>query len=686
MGLKKILKREDIPLEVKNVVKTELEKHNQLKISFKELEKQYKDLKRSENRFRSLFEGVPLGLYRISPNGRFLAANRFFLEMLGLDSIEELSVVEVDDIASEKDYSREAFLKIMEREGEVKGLEGTFKRHDGTIAVISENAKAIKDENGSILYYEGSFEDITEPKQAEETIRKSEAKFKRLFKEAPIPLRELDLSEALAYINSLRARGINDLEEYFKYNLNEIRTLAELVKDVSMNDSALKLFGVENLEQYLLIRMKIWDARDERENYEIIKHYLRFLSGETIVEYPYTLTRNRKKSINLLRAIVVPGYEDTLSQIIVANVDITEIKKSEEHLRYQANLLKNVSDAVISTDLNFQIRSWNKAAEKIYGWTEEEVMEKPISEVTLLEYPYDEEEDVINRFMEDEYWHGEVLQYRKDGSPVNILSSVTLLKNETGIPTTSLAINRDITDQKKTEKLRKELEQRRDNFVWMTSHELRTPLTVILGYTEFLQKNLYKITQNQQEKMLSIIKRNLNRLESITNMVSNLAQQKYGTFSIKTEELNLRTFFTEALEPYQAMLGEKIRFNTSSISSPLIIKGDRDRLLQVIENILNNAIKHTHPDNRIINVNLDFNSTNIQIEIRDNGAGIAPENLKRIFDQFVSIETEFSATGTGIGLYLSQKIIEAHEGQITAKSDGLGQGSSFLVTLPYVKT
>ena len=115
---------------------------------------------------------------------------------------------------------------------------------------------------------------------------------------------------------------------------------------------------------------------------------------------------------------------------------------------------------------------------------------------------------------------------------------------------------------------------------------------------------------------------------------------------------------------------------------PLNIEGDQSRLRQVLDNLVSNAIHHSHPEHRLIKLSLTISPSIIQIIITDNGAGIAPDNLERIFTQFISIETEFSTTGTGIGLYLSQKIMELHGGKITAQSQGSGHGATFIVELP----
>ncbi len=108
---------------------------------------------------------------------------------------------------------------------------------------------------------------------------------------------------------------------------------------------------------------------------------------------------------------------------------------------------------------------------------------------------------------------------------------------------------------------------------------------------------------------------------------------------------------------------------------------DKYRIQQVIDNILNNAIKNTHSKQRRIIMTVIDLPSDVEITITDNGAGIDPSNIQKIFDQFISIKTEYSVTGTGIGLFLSREIIIAHGGTITAHSDGIGHGSQFIITI-----
>ena len=318
---------------------------------------------------------------------------------------------------------------------------------------------------------------------------------------------------------------------------------------------------------------------------------------------------------------------------------------------------------------------------RIFGLNQKEVSLDKFLEIV---HPDDREFDLfhIRRGIEQGLpWDIEHRLICKDGSLKYVQAKGESSINKTGKAVHLMGTVQDITERKKTEIINKDLEHRRETFVWMTSHELRTPLTVISCYADFLLENINQIDNNQQNKILVTIKSNINRLMKLTEQVSQIAQFNNGIFEIKNVEFNICIFLNEALKPYKTILKNQIDLEGCSSKTPVIIEGDKDRLLQVLDNLLNNAIKHTHSDNRMIKINLETQTNSILIKIIDNGAGIAQRNIKRIFEQFVSIETEYSVTGTGIGLYVSKKIIEAHKGTLIAQSEGLGRGATFTIEL-----
>ncbi|MFX0203554.1 MAG: PAS domain S-box protein, partial [Candidatus Hodarchaeota archaeon] len=240
----------------------------------------------------------------------------------------------------------------------------------------------------------------------------------------------------------------------------------------------------------------------------------------------------------------------------------------------------------------------------------------------------------------------------------------------------------DITPYKQAEQAKREFEKSQTNFIEITSHELRTPLTAIRGYTEFLNKHLDELDQARRNQSFEMINRNVQRLERLIRGVSTLGLLERGVFRLDTKDVNFCDILNEALQPYQIRLGQQLEYQNCPERMSVIIKVDPDRLLQVLDNLLENAVKQTPQDRRKIIVTPDILPNVIRVQVTDNGAGIAPEDLDNIFKPFTAIPTKYSAGGTGIGLYLARMLTEAHGGTLTAHSKGKEGGATFIMELP----
>ena len=193
------------------------------------------EVKRSEDQFRTIFENSLVGIYRTAPDGKILLCNPRLVEMLGFSSIEELAARNLEDEGFEPDYSRTTFKKLMEKEGEVRGLEAKWTRQDGSILIVRESARAVMEKDGSILYYDGVVEDITELKQVEYNLKKRIneikciAEISRLAEKSGITVREFAqavvdiLPTAWQYPENTCARITMDSDEFKTANFNETK-------------------------------------------------------------------------------------------------------------------------------------------------------------------------------------------------------------------------------------------------------------------------------------------------------------------------------------------------------------------------------------------------------------------------------------------------------------------------------
>jgi len=229
----------------------------------------------------------------------------------------------------------------------------------------------------------------------------------------------------------------------------------------------------------------------------------------------------------------------------------------------------------------------------------------------------------------------------------------------------------------------KELEAIRKDFVANVSHELRTPLTSIRGFAETLLDGALE-DRNNNRRFVEIIKSHALRLSDLTMDLLTLATLESESFQLKPEGIDLPALVHEVLESFRP-LGHTKRQELEAMIEPGLppIKADRDRIRQVLINLLDNAVKFTPEEGRIsLEVRLNAEGTGVELHVKDRGIGIPSSDLPRIFERFYRVDKARSREqgGTGLGLAIVKHIVEAHRGHVSVRST-LGQGSDFCVTL-----
>ncbi|MFX0122715.1 MAG: PAS domain S-box protein [Candidatus Hodarchaeota archaeon] len=639
-------------------------------------------LKESEEKFRLFFESAPISIATSSLDGHTFTMNQKTFEIMECTE-DELKKMDLKDTYVNPE-DRVKILQEISSSGALRDYEVKRKRKDGSEFNAILNAQVLEQGGKKIIL--STMQDVTQQKIAEERLQKSEQRYHMLFDESPISLWEEDFSEIKQYMNGLKAAGVEDFEKYLDSHPEEVKKLARMIKILDVNATSLKMYKAKEKQELF----KGLEVIFREESYHVFKkEIISFFNGNLMFENDqinYTLDGERIHI--LLKLTVVPGYEETWSRVIVSILDISDRVEMEKALREGEERLRAFMDSatdsfilldsklnIIEANQNFS-QGWNFSKDEIIGGnilnlSERIILDSTVANIDLIQQLY----DVIKtgRMYDEEF----SVLHPKDGKKSY---SVRAFKVGSGLG----IISRDITAQKQAESVRKELEQRRENFIYMASHELRTPLTVISGYCDFLDKHDQFIDHERRDKIISVMKSNINRLERLTEDVAQVAQIKKDQFQVFKQKLNLCEFLNNNLDQYNQLLGDQFRFQRCNTDQSIIINGDPDRLQQVLENVISNAIKHTSKDKREITVDIELQDSIVQIYICDNGAGIAPEHLGSIFEQFISYQTEYAAGGTGIGLYLSRKILEVHGGNITAQSAGQGHGSTFIIELPLV--
>jgi PAS domain S-box-containing protein len=386
----------------------------------------------------------------------------------------------------------------------------------------------------------------------------------------------------------------------------------------------------------------------------------------------------------------VPLYdsEGRMTGLVGVNRDVTERKQFEEQLRYHASLLENVSDAVISTDMDFKIVSWNKGAEEIYGWRAEEVIGKPGAEIIAAEYVHEESlQQSVVELLENGYWTGEVMHPHRDGRKLHIFNVTTLIKDDRGEFVGTVAVNRDITERRLAEQQEMELVVERERVKILQqvisdmSHDLKNPLANFRTSLYLLER--FIDNPARRRNYLNALDSHTTRLEAMLDDLLSMARLEQATDEFHFEQLQVCELVRQLVADQQPLAGRRNQTLVMQECPDLPnIQADPLKLSRAVTNLVMNALNYT-PEEGTVSVGVRREDRYLVIDVRDNGIGISREDQEMIFERFYRVDkARSSATGgTGLGLSITRRIVEAHRGRITVESMP-GAGSLFSIWLP----
>lgn len=366
--------------------------------------------------------------------------------------------------------------------------------------------------------------------------------------------------------------------------------------------------------------------------------------------------------------------------------DSSQQKLAEEKQAILAAIVASSDDAIISKTLDGIITSWNQSATKMFGFTEAEAVGKHIT-IIIPKERIDEETMIIESIRRGEKIdHFETVRQGKDGTRKQISITVSPVKDSKGKIIGASKIARDISARAEAEKQGQlymqrlqELNKYKDDFMVMASHELKTPLTVISANLQILQMML-KADSNLP--FLDKTIKQVNKLSALITSLLDVSKIQAGKLALDPTLFDLTLLIEEiSSNLQQTTSNQRIIFNNRR--EKLMAHADRERIEQVLVNIIGNAIKYTHDSGEII-IDAGKNGNDIFVDIHDNGIGIAQEDIDNIFLRFYRVSGSASSfSGSGIGLYISSEIIKSHGGKIWAESK-IGSGSVFHFTIPAV--
>jgi PAS domain S-box-containing protein len=346
-----------------------------------------------------------------------------------------------------------------------------------------------------------------------------------------------------------------------------------------------------------------------------------------------------------------------------------------------AAIVSSSDDAIISKDLNGIVQTWNRSAERMFGYTAEDAIGKSIT-IIIPEDRLPEEDLVLSRIRAGlRIEHFETVRRRRDGTLIDVSLTVSPIVRSDGVIIGASKIARDITEQKRLQRAAEDAGRMKDEFLALLSHELRTPLNTVMGYMRILRRD--DVSAELRTRALDAMERNTEALVQLVNDVLDTSRIVTGKMRLVLGPVLLSGIIRDALDTVRGAAASKGVILSFRATEDLEVVGDPDRLRQVLWNLLSNAVKFTPSGGRVA-VEATADLGGVRIVVSDTGIGLTHAHLPLVFQRFWQADNGASREfgGLGLGLALVRHIVEMHGGTIGVTSEGPGRGATFTVTLP----
>lgn len=357
---------------------------------------------------------------------------------------------------------------------------------------------------------------------------------------------------------------------------------------------------------------------------------------------------------------------------------------AQESEQRSMSIIETAFDAFISIDAKGIIQQWNRQAETTFGWTKKEVIGSALARVIIppqyrqahlqgmARYRETTEGPILNKRIQITAMH-------RDGHEFPVELTIWALK--TGNTISFNAFIHDITEAKKAEEKLKEIGNMKSEFAAMVSHELRTPLAVIKDGIGIVLDGTTGPVNPEQTEYLGIAKRNVDRLGRLIHNVLDYQKLEANRVEFRMQPENISLLVEEVAKGFMPLAAKKgVSLSCQFPKDPIVVSCDRDKIIQVTTNLLNNALAFTEQGS--ITVTVEPSYRGVRVAIKDDGPGIAEADKIKLFQSFSQITSDKhrKTGGTGLGLAISRKIVEAHKGEIGVESQP-GRGSTFYFVL-----
>ena len=345
---------------------------------------------------------------------------------------------------------------------------------------------------------------------------------------------------------------------------------------------------------------------------------------------------------------------------------------------YLAAIVDSTDDAVIGKTLDGTIISWNTGAERIYGYTADEVIGQAIS-ILIPPDRADELPAILSRIARGERIdHYLTKRARKGGELIDVSVTISPVQDETGKIVGASAIARDVTAQQDATK---EALRIREEFISVAAHELRTPLTTLYARLQLVERRLARNDLDPAVVLrdVTLVRQAADRLKALIDRLLDISRIRSGQLQLEREATDVAAMVESVTLMLAETSGRKITLRASPPLKNYRAAVDGVRIEEVVVNLIDNAVKYS-PSDTAIDVELTSTPDAIRIAVRDRGPGIRPAERERIFEPFHRSSTT-GAPGVGLGLHIAREIVELHRGTLTLEAP-IDGGSLFVVMMP----
>ncbi|WP_313943327.1 PAS domain S-box protein [Calothrix anomala] len=599
-----------------------------------------KALRQSENRYATLAQAVPVGIFRTDAFGHCVFMNKQGCEIIG-GSLEELLGEGWTTFLHPEDRQRviDTWSASIHNDLPFKSEHRVCDRN-GKITWIFAQAVVERGNQGEVIGSIGTIIDISDRALAEAALNQSEATLRSFFDSAPMLMGVVEVLD-------------ND------------------ILHISDNATAAKFYGMTPATMQNRRASDMGAPQDYINQW--IENYRAAERSHAPVRFEYAHETPTETKWLSATVSAINSDRNRRSQFCYLVEDISERKRAEEELRYLSQALECAVEGISQLDTQGRYLKINPAYANTVGYQPEDMIGM---EWVLTVHPEDLEK--LNAAYQFMLTNGKVeveaRGVRKDQSIFDKQVVMVKAYNRQRQFIGHYCFMKDISD-------RREIERLKDEFVSVVSHELRTPLTSIAGALDLLAGGVLQAEPEEAQRMLDIAASNTERLVRLINDILDIERIESGKVQMTQELCDAGELMTQSIETVEEMAEQAgVILSVSPLSAPLW--ADPDRIIQVFTNLLSNAIKFSSPGATIW-LSAEIIAEKIQFQVKDQGRGIPPEKLESIFERFGQVDASDSRQkgGTGLGLAICRSILQHHHGQIWVEST-LGEGSTFFFTLP----